>query len=206
MVAMFVARRPGRAPLTVSSLLTVGVTGVLAMSMGCASKGDGETQTPGTEDPAALVTPNLPVYEPVVPYGPRAGSFPTSVPAYAHEKNVIAHAIVHDVRGMLAGVRGAVPPMFAGMVTEEGLRAMASESANPPRARRRWRGSGSTPPLACVAVHAPAVGERRRAESSKEETTEAAYTEKDQAVASRMIEFDETERRRRRPSPPSSPR
>ena len=60
MVAMFVARRPGRAPLTVSSLLTVGVTGVLAMSMGCASNGGGETQTPGTEDPAALVTPNLP--------------------------------------------------------------------------------------------------------------------------------------------------
>ena len=131
MVAMPIARRPGRAPLTVSSLLTVGVTGVLAMSMGCASKGGGDTQTPGAEDPAALVTPNLPAYEPVVPYGPRAGSFPTSVPAYAHEKNVIAHAIVHDVRGMLAGVRGAVPPMFAGMVTEEGLRAMASESAPP---------------------------------------------------------------------------
>ena len=56
-----------------------------------------------------MVTPGLPDYTPLVPPGPNAGVFPTNVPAYSHEVHVLGHAVVHDIPGMLAGIRRAAP-------------------------------------------------------------------------------------------------
>ncbi|MGB1699070.1 MAG: hypothetical protein ACPHRO_03880, partial [Nannocystaceae bacterium] len=100
---------------------------------------------------AALITPNLVEYAPAVAQGTRAGAFPTAVPAYTREPQVLGHAIIHDGLGLMAGVREAAPPMMAGMINEESLRGMFTGGMRP-QARDAFAGIRFDKPYACVVV------------------------------------------------------